>query len=67
MAEYQIGEKVVFIDPDSYPQVWEVCLLLGSGWYHLVSDGTYLDAEMPANVEEIRAATECEILANKRM
>ncbi|MDC5598366.1 hypothetical protein [Acinetobacter baumannii] len=64
---YEVGQKVVLVDEESYPQIWEVVGVGRNGWYQVQSNGPYCSFGMPAHSKEFRLANEDELHANQRL
>lgn len=65
---FSCSDKVVFVDQETIPQIWTVSSYLANGNFSLESDGPYLEGvTLPANKDEIRKATQDEIIANSRL
>ena len=65
--EYEIGAKIVFVDSETYPQIWTIEEKLSPKVYRVGCDGPYLAIAMPAAINEIRLASAEEQEANKRL
>ncbi len=65
---FSFGDKVVFLDKETIPQIWTVSNYLANGNFSLKSDGPSLNGvTLPANKDEIRKATQEELIANSRL
>ena len=65
---FSYGDKVVFLDKESIPQIWTVSNYLANGNFSLESNGPKLEGvTLPANKNEIRKATQKEIEVNSRL
>lgn len=65
---FSCGDKVVFLDKETIPQIWTVSNYLANGNFSLKSDGPTLDGvTLPAHKDEIRKATQEELIANSRL
>lgn len=64
---YEVGQKVVLVDEESYPQIWDIVEVGRNGWHQVRADGPYCSFGMPAHLSEFRLASDEELQANQRL
>lgn len=65
---FSCGDKVVFHDKETISQIWTVSNYLANGNFSLKSNGPTLEGvTLPAHKDEIRKATQEELIANSRL